>query len=82
MLNYYNSSTKTPRKFKVQTVFSETLDHVFSMFLGILPNMAVVGVVVVVVVASREADHSKARPAGMRTLGEALTSAREVCRDT
>lgn len=78
MLNYYNSSTKTPRKFKVQTVFSETLDHVFSMFLGILPNMAVV----VVVVASREADHSKARPAGMRTLGEALTSAREVCRDT
>ena len=80
MLNYYNSSTKTPRKFKVQTVFSETLDHVFSMFLGILPNMAVV--VVVVVVASREADHSKARPAGMRTLGEALTSAREVCRDT
>ena len=81
MLNYYNSSTKTPRKFKVQTVFSETLDHVFSMFLGILPNMVVV-VVVVVVVASREADHSKARPAGMRTLGEALTSAREVCRDT
>ena len=80
MLNYYNSSTKTPRKFKVQTVFSETLDHVFSMFLGILPNMAVA--VVVVVVASREADHSKARPAGMRTLGEALTSAREVCRDT
>lgn len=79
MLNYYNSSTKTPRKFKVQTVFSETLDHVFSMFLGILPNMVVV---VVVVVASREADHSKARPAGMRTLGEALTSAREVCRDT
>lgn len=79
MLNYYNSSTKTPRKFKVQTVFSGTLDHVFSMFLGILPNMAVV---VVVVVASREADHSKARPAGMRTLGEALTSAREVCRDT
>ena len=76
MLNYYNSSIKTPRKFKVQTVFSETLDHVFSM-LGILPNMAVV-----VVVASREADHSKARPAGMRTLGEALTSAREVCRDT
>ena len=79
MLNYYNSSTKTARKFKVQTVFSETLDHVFSMFLGILPNMVVV---VVVVVASREADHSKARPAGMRTLGEALTSAREVCRDT
>lgn len=79
MLNYYNSSTKTPRKFKVQTVFSETLDHVFSMFLGILPNMAVV---VVVVVVSREADHSKAKPAGMRTLGEALTSAREVCRDT
>lgn len=79
MLNYYNSSTKTPRKFKVQTVFSETLDHVFSMFLGILPNMAVV---VVVVVASREAEHSKAKPAGMRTLGEALTSAREVCRDT
>ena len=79
MPNYYNSSTKTPRKFKVQPVFSETLDHVFSMFLGILPNMAVV---VVVVVASREADHSKARPAGMRTLGEALTSAREVCRDT
>lgn len=78
MLNYYNSSTKTPRKFKVQTVFSETLDHVFSMFLGILPNMAVV----VVVVASREAEHSKAKPAGMRTLGEALTSAREVCRDT
>lgn len=78
MLNYYNSSTKTPRKFKVQTVFSETLDHVFSMFLGILPNM----VVVAVVVASREADHSKARPAGMRTLGEALISAREVCRDT
>ena len=77
MLNYYNPSTKTPRKFKVQTVFSETLDHVFSMFLGILPNMAVV-----VVVASREADHSKARSAGMRTLGEALTSAREVCRDT
>ena len=76
MLNYYNSSIKTPRKFKAQTVFSETLDHVFSM-LGILPNMAVV-----VVVASREADHSKARPAGMRTLGEALTSAREVCRDT
>ena len=76
MLNYYNSSIKTPRKFKVQTVFSETLDHVFSM-LGILPNMAVV-----VVVASREADHSKARSAGMRTLGEALTSAREVCRDT
>ena len=82
MPNYYHSSTKTPRKFKVQTVFSETLDHVFSMFLGILPNMAVVVVVVVVVVASREADHSKARPAGMRTLGEALTSAREVCRDT
>ena len=79
MLNYYNSSTKTPRKFKVQTVFSETLDHVFSMFLGILPNMAVV---VVVVVASREEDHSKAKSAGMRTLGEALTSAREVCRDT
>lgn len=78
MLNYYNSSTKTPRKLKVQTVFSETLDHVFSMFLGILPNMAVV----VVVVASREADHSKVRSAGMRTLGEALTSAREVCRDT
>ena len=80
MPNYYHSSTKTTRKFKVQTVFSETLDHVFSMFLGILPNMVVV--VVVVVVASREADHSKARPAGMRTLGEALTSAREVCRDT
>ena len=76
MLDYYNSSIKTPRKFKVQTVFSETLDHVFSM-LGILPNMEVV-----VVVARREADHSKARPAGMRTLGEALTSAREVCRDT
>lgn len=82
MLNYYNSFTKTPKKLKVQTAFSETLDNVFSMSLGILPNMAVVVVPVVVVVVSREADYSKARPADMRTLGEALTSAREVCRDT